>query len=392
MTLMITGVLDVWMLILLMLGFEAISPFHYSAFDTSYAMLVPEKQLPRANGMMQTMWSLSGIISPAIAATIIALPALAKQGLIPGAIGDWLATLQDGAPLAIAIDATTYFIAAFALFFLRIPSPIRKDLHAADGTKIKKSVWADIKEGALYIWRRPPLLWLLATFTVINFASSPVNLFVPLLLKFNLAESWASLGFTFETALALISTLGSIGGLVGGVLISVWGGLKKKRVYGVLIPILLAGVAEIAFGLSPSIIFTAAMSFTIVSLTPIMNAHSQSIWQTQVPRQLQGRVFSVRRVIAQFSAPVGTLMVGLLSANFNPGIIMAVLGTIVVVFATAQLFNPYLLRVEDKKFLDEVAVRRGEPVENLLLQPDEPAVEPVVEPADESRIPEEVTK
>lgn len=390
MTLMITGALEVWMLILIVLAFESLSPFHYSAFDTSYAMLVPEKQLPRANGMMQTMWSLSGILSPALAATIIALPSLARQGFVPGFLGEWLSPLKDGAPLAIGIDAATFFIAAFALFFLRIPSPLRKDLHAEDGTKIKKSVWADIKEGALYIWRRPPLLWLLATFTVINFASTPVNLFVPLLLKFNLAGDWANLGFTFETALALVNTLGSIGGVVGGVLISVWGGLKNRRVYGVIIPILVAGIAQTVFGFSSSILLSAAMSFAIVSLTPIMNSHSQTIWQTQVPRHLQGRVFSVRRVIAQFSAPVGTLIAGVAGANFNPGLIISIMGVIVIVFCIAQLFNPYLIKVEDKKYLDEIATRRGEPADSLLsaaeaAQPTNDSLEvadarPIIEP------------
>lgn len=374
MTLMISNVLDVWMLVIIVACFQVIGPFHYAAFDTSYAMLVPEKQLPRANGMMQTMWSLSGILSPALAASIIALPALAREGLIQGALGEWLAPLTNGAALAIGIDAVTFFIAAGVLVFLRVPSPKRADLHNEDGTKIKKSVWADIKEGALFIKRRPPLLWLLATFTVINFASSPVELFVPLLLRFNLAGDIASVGLTFETALALITTMGSIGGLIGGVLMSTWGGLKKRRVYGVVIPILVAGITQIIFGLSPSIILSAAMSFAIISLTPIMNAHSQTIWQTQVPREIQGRVFAVRRVIAQFSAPVSTLLAGLAGATFNPGYILAGLGLLVVVFATIQLFNPYLLRVEDKKYLDEIAAQRGDPLaKKALEQPVQPA-------------------
>jgi hypothetical protein len=104
------------------------------------------------------------------------------------------------------------------------------------------------------------------------------------------------------------------------------------------------------------------MSFLLVSLIPIMNSHSQTIWQTQVPRELQGRVFSVRRVIAQFSAPFGTLLAGLAGTTFNPGAILAVLGVLVVAFAIFQLFNPYLLKVEDKQFLDQLAAQRGEAV------------------------------
>jgi len=69
--LVITHTLNLPVLIILMVLAALLASFHNSAFDTSYAMLVPEDQLPRANGMMQTIWSLSGILSPAIAAMII---------------------------------------------------------------------------------------------------------------------------------------------------------------------------------------------------------------------------------------------------------------------------------------------------------------------------------
>jgi MFS transporter, DHA3 family, macrolide efflux protein len=117
--------------------------------------------------------------------------------------------------------------------------------------------------------------------------------------------------------------------------------------------------------------------FFLVGLVPIMNSHSQTIWQSQVPRELQGRVFAVRRVIAQFSAPVSTLLAGLAGAQFNPGIILAILGTITVVFSIGQLFNPYLLKVEDKKFLDQLATQRGEPTP-LTLAPAETQVPPTI--------------
>ncbi len=355
MFLILTNTLQVWMLLFLIPFVAIFGLFHNSAFDTSYAMLVPEKQLPRANGMMQTMWALSGILSPAIAASIIALPSLARQGLLPSGITGSLVGIKDGSALAVGIDAVTFFIASASLIFLFVPSPKRTDLGPA-GSKPKKSMWVDIKEGARYIRIRKPLLWLLATFTVINFASSPLEVMVPLLLKFNLAGDWQSKGFTFESALALVSTLGGLGGLIGGVVMSTWGGLKGRKVYGVVVPIMFAGLFQIVYGLSPFLFLTAAMNFAVISLIPIMNSHSQTIWQTQVPRELQGRVFSVRRVIAQFSAPLGVLLSGVTGAVFNPGVVVAVLGAIIVLFSVAQLFNPYLLKVEDKAFLDGMAV------------------------------------
>src|SRR2546430_13457681 len=74
--LMLTGSLQLWMLVSIGVLAAVAGAFHYAAFDASYAILVPDRLLPRAKGMMQTTWSLSGILSPALAAFIIALPAL----------------------------------------------------------------------------------------------------------------------------------------------------------------------------------------------------------------------------------------------------------------------------------------------------------------------------
>jgi hypothetical protein len=76
----------------------AAGAFHYTAFDASYAMQVPDSLLPRANGMMQTAWSLSGIVSPALAAFIIGLPALLPQGV---ALFAKIVALGDGSRLSL---------------------------------------------------------------------------------------------------------------------------------------------------------------------------------------------------------------------------------------------------------------------------------------------------
>jgi hypothetical protein len=200
-------------------------------------------------------------------------------------------------------------------------------------------------------------VWLLGTFTVANFIGAPLQVFMPLLLKFNLAADWGARGFTFETAMALLGSAAGIGGVVGGVLVSAWGGLKRRRVYGVVVPMLVGGVAQVVFGLSPHVYLTAAMNFLMPAMIPIMNAHSQTIWQTQTPRELQGRVFALRRVIAQFTWPFSTALAGWLGGRFDPGLVIAVLGAVLAVFCIGQLFNPYLLRVEDKAMLDEMAAR-----------------------------------
>lgn len=351
--LIFTHQFNVALLILIVFVQAVITSFHNAAFDTSYAMLVPEDKLPRANGMMQTIFSLSGIVSPAIAATLIALPSVARQGSLPSLFAP-LGAIQDGAVLAVSVDALTFFAAAVVPIFLFIPSPTRTDMRTATGAK--KSLWADVKEGAFYIWHRRSFLWLLGTFTVANFAAGAFVV-MPLIVKFQLEADRVARGFSIEAALALLNTAASVGGVIGGVAISAWGGLKKNRVYGVLTPMIFAGIALMVTGASPWLFLTAGSLALAQGLVPMMNAHSQTIWQTQVPRELQGRVFSVRRLIAQFSWPASTLIMGALASRFEPGVLVMALGLIFALAAASGLINPYLRRVEDKEWIEAQALK-----------------------------------
>jgi DHA3 family macrolide efflux protein-like MFS transporter len=174
--LMLSASLQLWVLVSIGVLAAAAGAFHLAAFDASYAMLVPDSLLPRANGMMQTTWSISGIVSPALAAFMIALPAL-----LPREVGAAIpvAWMGNGTPLVIAIDSLTFFLCTAVLLLVHVPSPTRSDLTT--GGRIEQSLWADVREGAIYIRHRPPLLWLVATFSVANLTLAPAGVIIPCL-------------------------------------------------------------------------------------------------------------------------------------------------------------------------------------------------------------------
>lgn len=68
------------------------------------------------------------------------------------------------------------------------------------------------------------MLWLLVTFAVANLALAATAVIVPLLVKFNLAPDWSARGYNFETALALLGVASGVGGILGGLLVTMWGG------------------------------------------------------------------------------------------------------------------------------------------------------------------------
>lgn len=343
------GTPPIWALVLLTASLGLIGTFHGSAFDTSYALLVPRARLPRANGLMQTVWSLSGLLSPALAALLIGLPALARSG---GPA--WLAGIRDGVPLAFGIDAATFVLAALVVWRLSIPSPTRRDSGP------QPSLREDMRFGWRFIFARAPLLHLLLTFAAVNLLTSGVGVLHPLLVRFALLPDASARGLSPEAALATLWTAFSVGGLTGGVLVSTLGGLKRRRVLGVLVPVTLAGAAHAASGVLGALVPVCVAVACFGLMTPIMNAHSQAIWQSQVPPELQGRVFSVRRLIAQCTAPVSTALAGVLAARFAPGSLLLWSGLALVLVGAAGLFSPVLRRVDGPLPLPEPAPAMGD--------------------------------
>ena len=356
--LLMRGTLEVSVLMVFLLVYGGCGAFHAAAFETSYAMLVPSTQLARATGMMQATMALSNVLSPSIAALLIGWPALARSGGAPDLPGAPLARLVDGTVLAVGGDAVTFFFAAAALLALHVPSPRRADLEAPDGTR--KTLWHDIHEGAMFVWHRRPMLWLIGTFAMINFILGPITVLQPLIVKFNLAPDWQARHFTFATALALLASVHGIGGLTGAVAISLWGGLRRRRVLGVLVPMAISGALIAFYGLSTSTLRSAALLFAMGMMWPAANAHSQAIWLAITPREIQGRVLSVRRLIGQMTFPLGTALAGWLGARFDPGIATAALGMLMAAFSLLQWSNPMLMRIEDRAWLERFAARSAD--------------------------------
>lgn len=102
------------------------------------------------------------------------------------------------------------------------------------------------------------------------------------------------------------STLG-LGGMVGSIVLSFGGGLKRK-IHGVLMEMTISMLGMILFSLGRSTDIWAITAFFTMFFIPFINGSSQAIWQSKVPPDVQGRVFATRSLIAQISTPVSMLL------------------------------------------------------------------------------------
>jgi hypothetical protein len=128
----------------------------------------------------------------------------------------------------------------------------------------------------------------------------------------------------------------------------------------------------IVAGLRPSLGWVTAGLFLVFFTLPILNGCSQAIWQTKVEAAVQGRVFAMRRMIAQLTGPVAFLLAGPLTDRvFEPllladgplagslgeylgtgpgrgiGLLFLLLGTSFLALVAAGASSPQLRRVEE---------------------------------------------
>ncbi|WP_293913989.1 MFS transporter [Deinococcus sp.] len=346
-TLMVwSGVQNVALLLLAVFAARLAEIFHASAFEASYSMLIPESGLARANGLMQTSYSVGYVAAPALAALIIALP---------GRFPDALWGLKSGVGLAMALDSASFVLAALVLIRLRIPSPQERP---APGQKA--DFRGDFQLGWQYIWQRRPLLMLLLTLGVTNVANAPLILYEPLLAKFSLAADFAARGLNFESGFAVMTTTTAVGTLLGGLIVTSWGGLKTRRVYGVLLPLLGMALSVVVLGLSKSLIVSCAALLVFGTSFPLVGAHAAALWMSQVPPPLQGRVFGVRSTISRSTIPFAMAAFSVLSARFAPGPVVVALGALSALTLTLALLSPWVRRVEDREYLESLAAPAGE--------------------------------
>lgn len=275
-----SGHLQIWHLYVAAVVNGLGSTFQWPAYSAAISTMVPKENYSRANGMMSLIYSGPAVLAPMLAG--ILLPFIHLTGIL-------------------TIDVITFFLAIGALLVVDVPQPARTvDGQAEQGSLLKEGLY-----GFKYIFARRSLLGLLIFFICLNFTiGMAVNLFAPFILTRTDYNS-ASLG--------AVESSSAIGAVVGGVLVSAWPGFKR-RMTNIFIGEAMTGLFFLTlFGLGRSLPFWIVFA-ALGSITPIyVNGSSQAIWQAKVPPDLQGRVFSARRMIAWITDPVTPLLAGALA-------------------------------------------------------------------------------
>ena len=330
------GRLELWHIYLSAAVSSFCGTFQWPAYTAVVTQLVPKKHLGRANGMNQFGRAAAEIFSPLLAGVLV------------------LTIQLEG---VILIDVSTFIFAMLTLLLVRFPR-LEVDPASKDLTAFKR----DLTFGWSYILARRGLLNLLFFQATVNFIWGMVGaLIVPMILS-----------FTSSDQLGAIITIAGTGMLTGSLVMTAWGG-PKRRINGVIFFELLSGFCFILMGMRPESWLIALGAFGAHITIAIVFGSNQALWQTKVEPGNQGRVFAAQQMFASVATPLAYLAAGPLAEQiFEPimasggafslklspllgsgsgrgiGLMFVLMGLVKIAVSVLSYLNPRVRLVEDE--------------------------------------------
>lgn len=289
--------------------------FHWAAMQASTSLMVPERHLARVAGLNQTLNGALQIVAPPVGALLWGV--LPLYGIL-------------------AIDVVTALLAVLPLCFIPIPQPtVRRPAGALS------SLIRDVMEGLGYIWQWPGARLLLLMVTVINFTVSPGFALMPILITRHFGGGALELGW--------MESAWGIGVVVGGLILSVWGGFRR-RILTTLMGLVGMGAGILILGLVPPEGFPVALAamFVAGAMNPITNGPAFAIIQARVAPELQGRVFTTIGSIAGAMMPLGMLVAGPVADGLGVQVWFLVGGAVCALMGATSFFIPTIVYLEDQ--------------------------------------------
>lgn len=311
-----TGAIQVWHVYVVMLVRAIGGSFHWPAMQSSTSLMIPNEHLARVAGLNQTMNGALNIIGPPLGALLLEL--LPLYGVM-------------------FVDVGTALLAIAPLLFVHIPQPKREDMVVE--VEGKPSIWSDMRDGLHYIRNWPGLMALIASAMLVKIALTPAFSLLPLLVSEHFHGDAAQL--------SLLEAVAGGGIVVGGLILSVWGGFRRK-IYTTLMGFTILGLGLVLLGLAPGHLFWLALGGALViGLTiPLVDGPIMAILQGTVAPEMQGRVFTIMGSLLLITSPIGLAIAGPVSDLLGLNVWLLTAGVLCSLAGLAGFFVPAMTNIE----------------------------------------------
>jgi len=318
--------------------------FQKPAVQTVAPMFVPDEKLSQINGINSLLQALIQIVSPIIGALLIGRFTIIQIM--------WL-------------DIISFGLASIPLLFIKFPK-----IHtiSEEGTvqdvKKKSSYITNFKEGLNAIKETPGLWVLILTSVFNNLLITPINV----LMTYYIYYDHEGNAETF----AMVSIIVNLGVIGGSILMSVKKNWKNKRFQFVLWHYI-AFIGYAIAGLTPKGQFwlMSAGGFILLFAIPIINTFYLTYIQVAVPKEKQGRVFSLDSLFSSAATPIGMIICVPLAEIIGIGNLFTACAFIAMIIITIFTVTKQIAKVDfDGK--EEI-------IENIVQEDNVVLTAPIVE-------------
>lgn len=294
------GSLEIWHLYILNALNGLMNSVQSPASDVAVTLLTPEKHYQKIGGLRYFLNSLVSILTPALAAAVMAFA---------------------GIEAVIMFDLLTFAAAFFSLLiFIRIPK-IQQD------SEKNESILQLAKSGLVYLKNNRGILFLIIFLSGINLIASICSATMPALV----------LSKADEAAYGIVNSCVGVFTLLGSVIATIYPE-PKSRIKVICNCLLLSmSVENFAFALGNNTVIWCIGTFFGWIAIPLMSANYDVIFRSNVPKEMQGRVYSVRNTLQFFTIPLGYFSGGfLVDKVFEPLMAAADSNLLINIFGTGK--------------------------------------------------------
>jgi MFS family permease len=318
--------LEVWEIYPLLVCLSLALTFQRLAYASAVPQLVPKRYLGHANGVVALAGGMAQLLVPLVAVGLLA--AIGLGGIL-------------------ALDVVSYAVAVAVVLAVRFPRTM--------AYRRREPLLTEVAEGFRYSWGHRALRAMLLWFAGLNVFLAPLFLLVtPLVLAFGTLHQlgWVAFG-------------SGLGGVLGGLLLTFWGGPRRRRMYGMLLCTVALGAFGALAGLRPSLTVVVVGAWGLGFWLTLVNGVYATIVQVKVPQRFHGRVFALNTMIAWSTIPIGIGLVGPYATRLfevparhlaplvgtgpgrGTGLTYLVFGLVVVAFALGALGSRTLGRFDE---------------------------------------------
>lgn len=273
--------------------------FFEVAYQSFLPALVGRAQLVEGNSKLEVSRSAAQIAGPGVAGGLVQLVT---------------------APIAIVVDAASFFVSALFLLFVRVPEPAPAPRIAG------RSIWREIGEGLRVVIGNPMLRGIAGCTATGNLFSNIVQAVYILYVTRQLGLSAGVIGGIFA--------IGSVGFLIGALLagpIARRVGLGPTIIGSIVFGCFGTGLIPLASGPATlAVPLLVVAQFIMAFGSPIYNINQVSLRQAITQDHLLGRMNATMRFIVWGTLPIGALIGGALGGaiGLRPTLIVGAIGEI----------------------------------------------------------------